>query len=122
MNKIRTILFLLIIVASFTACDKERERKISYFVTNSVDGFSISYRDADGLIQTTWIDTQSKTDKVVVYSYYADPGEIVYMSVTDTVSTSFVQAKIYVDDKVYKEASRTDNTTMPVTVSGSVPY
>ena len=104
-----------------TSCEKS-QHQVSYFVTSSQSGFTISYLDEEGVIQTTSVTTQSASEKVTVYSFFADEGDIVYMSVTDTTVTSFVRARIYVDGKVYKEATRNDNNTMPVTVSGTIPY
>ncbi len=119
----KIIIFLIVSVAVvFSACEKSNTQKVSYFVTNSQKGFNVSYLDETGTIQTTYITTQSANDKKVITTYLADPGDIVYVSVTDTTTSSFVKVRIFVNDKIYKEASRTDNKTMPVTVSGTIPY
>jgi len=104
------------------SCETSNSRKVSYFVTNSQSGFSVSYLDENNTIQSSYISTGSKNDKIVVATYMADPGDIVYVSVLDTTTSSFVKVRIFVDDKIYKEASRTNENTMPVTVSGAIPY
>ena len=116
--------YIIIAAMVFLAagCEKKDSRKVSYFVTNSQAGFNASYLDQDGNLQTVYVATASQTDKKTIYTYMADPGDIVYISVKDTATSSFVKVRIFVDDKVYKEASRTDNKTMPVTVSGTIPY
>lgn len=121
MKKIIILAFFMLAVI-FTACEKSNTQKVSYFVTNSQKGFNVSYLNEEGAIQTSYIATQSANDKKVITTYLADPGDIVYISVTDTTTSSFVKVRIFVNDKIYKEASRTDNKTMPVTVSGTIPY
>jgi hypothetical protein len=120
----KKISFLIIaaLVILVSACEKSNSRKVSYFVTNSQAGFNVSYLDENGAIQSEYITTQSANDKKVLTTYMADAGDIVYISVKDTATTSYVKVKIFIDDKIYKEASRTNDKTMPVTVSGTIPY
>jgi|GEM_PF-1342281 len=118
-------IFLLTIAALTmlgTGCEKSDTRKVSYFVTNSQAGFNVSYLDENGTIQSAYISTASANDKKVITTYLANDGDIVYISVKDTTTSSFVKVRIFIDDKIYKEASRTDDKTMPVTVSGTIPY
>jgi hypothetical protein len=116
------ILFLIAMLLILGSCKKESSHKISYMVTNSQSGFTISYSDANGMITTTHVNTLSQQDKKTIYTGYADEGSIVYASVSDTASNSFAQVFIFIDDKVYKQAMRGTNKTMPAMVSGTVPY
>lgn len=121
MKKIQ-LLALLIFLLPLAACEKADTHKVVYMVTNSDAGFTARYSLGDATVQNTIWTTHSKNDKTVVSSWLAESGDIVYISVLDTLPDSYVQVYIYVDGKVYKQASRTNNTTMPVTVSGVVPY
>jgi hypothetical protein len=120
----KKIIFFMIaaFIMLASGCEKSNSRKVSYFVTNSQAGFTVSYLDENGDIQSTYITTQSANDKKVLTTYMADAGDIVYVSVKDTATSSFVKVRIFIDDKIYKEASRTNDKTMPVTVSGTIPY
>jgi hypothetical protein len=91
-------------------------------VTNSQQGFTISYQNSDGTIVTTAFTTQSQQEKKLIYTGYVDEGSIVYASVKDTTTNSFAQVYIFIDDKVYKQAARGTDKNMPVMVSGTVPY
>jgi hypothetical protein len=110
----------LIILAS--ACEKSNSRKVSYFVTNSQAGFNVSYLDENGTVKSTYITTQSENEKKVITTYMADAGDIVYISVTDTTINSYVMVRIFIDDKIYKQASRANDSIVIVTVSGTIPY
>jgi len=104
------------------ACEQERESvTVKYFVTNSNSGFKVKYQSQDGEIVIKDIITQSKQDKWVV-SFKAQEGDIVYLSVHDTEAASFPKAMIIVNNKIFKQASRTNDTIMPVVVSGTIPY
>lgn len=121
MKKIAIILMIIPFV--LISCNKTaKQKKVMYMVTNSQAGFNASYLRADGTLFTEYRSTGSANDKVTLNSYLANQGDIVYISVLDTTKTSFVKVFVYIDGKVYKQASRTDNTTMPVTVSGTIPY
>jgi hypothetical protein len=116
------LLFLSLVVITITSCEKENAHKVSYMVSSSVAGFNVSYLDNSGELQSMHITTQSANDKKNLCTWYGNEGDIVYISVTDTAASSYVKVKIFVDDKVYKEATRTNVATMPVTVSGCIPY
>ncbi len=116
------ILISLVALIFFSGCEKKNAHKVTYYVTNSQQGFTASYLDATGTLQTEYIPTQSASEKKIIKTYWADAGDIVYISVRDTATLSFVKATIFVDDRVYKEASRTDDNTKPLTVSGTIPY
>ena len=121
MKKILLLTIAALIMLSM-GCEKSDTRKVSYFVTNSQAGFNVSYLDENGTIQSAFISTASANDKKVITTYMANEGDIVYISVKDTMTSSFVKVRIFIDDKIYKEASRTNDKTMPVTVSGTIPY
>ncbi|HOV10945.1 MAG TPA: hypothetical protein PLT47_04350 [Bacteroidales bacterium] len=116
------ILISLVALIIFSGCEKKNAHKVTYYVTNSQQGFTASYLDETGTLQTEYISTQSASEKKIIKTYWANAGDIVYISVRDTATYSFVKATIFVDDKVYKEASRTDDKTKPLTVSGTIPY
>lgn len=116
------ILISAILIIVFSGCEKKNAHKVTYYVTNSQQGFTASYLDETGTVQTEYIGTQSASEKKIIKTYWADAGDIVYISVKDTATFSFVKVTIFLDDKVFKEASRTDDKTKPVTVSGTIPY
>lgn len=121
MRKIAVILIIIPLV--MISCNKAaKQKKVLYMVTNSQAGFKASYRQADGSLFSEYRATGSGNDKVTLTSYLANQGDIVYISVLDTAKSSFVTVFVYIDGKVYKQASRTDNATMPVTVSGIIPF
>jgi len=124
MKKSIYILSLLSFIALifFSSCERDRyEKKITYFVTRSTDGFEATYLlGQDNFIkESIVVNSQEEVWKI---DHYANPGDIVYISVMDTVPNSFVNVRIMIDGKFFKEKSRDDITTKPVTVSGTVPY
>ncbi len=122
MKNLRLIFLLIPLFLWLAACEKEDSHTVSYMVTNSETGFTARYSNEAPVVQTATYSTQSKSDKIVVSSWLAESGDIVYISVLDTTPDSYVQVRVYVDGKIYKQASRTNDNTMPVTVSGVVPY
>jgi hypothetical protein len=71
----KKIVFLIIAVPMLMtlSCEKSNSRKVSYFVTNSQYGFNVSYLDENNTIQSSYISTGSKSDKIVIATYMADP-------------------------------------------------
>ncbi len=114
--------FIVLFPLFFISCENERDTvKIKYLVTNSNNGFTVSYKGENGTIVKKNIETESKEDKWTV-DFPAKQGDIVYLSVLDTEANSFVKAMIIIDGKVYKQSTRTNDTTMPIVVSGTIPF
>jgi hypothetical protein len=107
----------------FFACEKEADpRQVKYLITDSVSGFSVTYTDESGEKQApTFIPAQSEED-IWTMRFTAEPGQILYLSVLDTVPESFTRIQIYVDGKIYKQAIRDNDPTKPAVVSGVVPF
>lgn len=121
MKKIIFLVFILFV--TLVSCNKEAHKKeIVYLVSNSLAGFNASYLDETASIKTSYFTTASANDKVKISTFLADEGDIIYLSVRDTATLSFVKVFIFINGQVYKQASRTNDKTMPVTVSGTVPY
>lgn len=117
----KKILILLVIVFAFISCEKDNyERKVKYLVTKSISGFDVTFLNENGDMIKESIIAGSENDQWT-YSYDAGRGDIVYISVLDTLPTSFVKVQILVDGKIYKQASRDDDYMKPLTVSGVVP-
>jgi len=105
----------------FYACEKDMEtKKVTYQITRSVSGFKVFYKDAKGEIISDSVVTNSAED-VWKYSFDALPRQIVYVSGNYKNINSALEIKILIDGKVYKQASTKYDTTMFVTVSGTVP-
>lgn len=116
------ITMVILFALTFVSCENERESvKVSYLVTNSNSGFTVSYQGEDGEIFKQNITTQSKDEKWTI-NFSAKQGDFVYLSVLDTKANSFVKAMVIINNKVYKQASRTNDTTMPLVVSGVIPF
>jgi hypothetical protein len=112
-----------LIVLAITACEKPLDQKmVKYFVTDSDAGFTVTYTNSEGVKQNPmWVDAASQ-DQEWEMSFMAEPGQVVYLSVLDTVPESFTRVMIYIDGKVYKQGVRDEDPTKPVVVSGTVPY
>ena len=105
------------------SCEKDVEqKKVMYLVTDSVQGFSVSFTGPDGAKQPAQNVAMASEEDEWTYTFMTDPGSVVYLSVTDTLPDSFVKVMIFIDGKVYKQASRDDIPEKPVTVSGTVPF
>jgi methylthioribose-1-phosphate isomerase len=117
------ILFSFILTGLFlSSCEKDRDQhEITYFVTKSVSGFDATYLlGEDNFIEENVV--VNSEAEIWTVSHFAKPGDIVYVSVLDTTASSFVNVRVMIDGKFYKEKTRDDVTTKPVTVSGTVPY
>jgi hypothetical protein len=92
-----------------------------YLVTKSQAGFNVTYLNEDGSKKSEKVVFNSKEDEWK-YSFDAQKGDIVWISVLDTVPESYVRVVIYVNGKVYKQANRDTIRTKPLIVSGVVPF
>lgn len=116
------IISFILLSLFFVSCEHERESvKVTYLVTNSNNGFAVSYQGENGEVIKKNITTQSKDEEWKV-NFSFKQGDIVYLSVLDTEANSFVKAMVIVDGKVFKQSSRTNDTTMPIVVSGAIPF
>lgn len=114
--------FLLFLLLLMISCEKRSEQYVVvYRVLDYKDGFKISYKmNSDTLLQ-------EQVQGVFTLSNYwrkkftAKSGDIVYLSVLDTVINSFSRVQILLDGKIYKEKIRTEDRYMPVVVSGILP-
>lgn len=125
----KKLIILFAISALFFSCEKDEDMKsVKYLVSNSESGFTVIFTDENGEKQPAQAVPAASTDDEWVMTFSAEPGNVVYLAVTDTVRTSFVQVKIFVDGKVYKQGSRAkdpsigEQNLIPVVVSGVVPF
>jgi len=116
----RIIYFLPLLLLVFS-CEKSQEKQISYIISQSVSGFDVNYRVADGTLVKEHIETASAQDKWQ-YSFTADQGDIVFVSAIYKDISSAINVQILIDGKVYKQGSSSQDTVKYVTVSGTVPY
>ncbi len=118
----KKILFILVVLLAFASCEKyDYEHSVQYLVTKSVNGFEVNYLNEDGNVIKENIFANSEDDQWT-YSFAGERGDVVYLSVKDTTASSFVNVRVLVDGKVYKQASRNDDPDVYVTVSGTIPY
>lgn len=117
--KLFVLFFLHFLVVS---CEKRTEQYVvMYRVIEYKDGFKVSYKmNSDTLFQ-------EQVKGVYTLSNYwykkfvAKSGDIVYVSVLDTVINSFSRVQILLDGKIYKEKVRTQDRFKPVVVTGVLP-
>jgi hypothetical protein len=118
-NIFYSMLFLFIIL---TSCEKQSDKiMVTYRVVNYEDGFTVHYKyKSDTLIKKT-INGAYTQSASWSYSFTGKPGEIVYISILDTIENSYSRIQILLDEKIYKEKSRTDDRFMPIVTSGIIP-
>ena len=117
----KKIFYILPFVLLLVSCQKPKEKQISYFITKSVSGFEVNYRNAEGSLVTDHVETASAQDKWQ-YSFDAEEGDIVFVSAIYKDISSSIVVQILIDGKVYKQGSSTHDTIKYVTVSGTVPF
>jgi len=121
--KIYRFLFVLSFISVFTliSCEKNTQPKnVTYEISRSISGFSVTYKDASGELIKEKITTASAED-VWRYSFEGIPRDVIYVSASYKDINSAIRVRLLVDGKVYKEAATKYDTTMFVTVSGIIP-
>jgi hypothetical protein len=120
MKKILVVSILTIF--AFISCEKSVEEvTATYLVTDSDSGFDIRYRNSEGELIFTEVETQSESD-VWEYSFDTDPGEILFVSTNYYDVNSKIKVRILLDGKVFREGSSRYDTLNFVVVSGTVPF
>ncbi len=117
----KKIIFVILIILAFAACEKKADIPVRYLATDAVSGFTLTYRNSAGNLITEEVNVASTEDKWD-YSYKAKKGEIVYLSAIYKDITSGIKLAILVDGKIYKQASSQYDTINYVIVSGTIPY
>ncbi len=108
---------------SFLACEKQIDNvKVTYRVIDFQDGFNVYYKTQSDTLLNLRVDGPYTLANPWIVSFSSEPGEIIYVSVRDTVENSFSRVQVLVDGKIYKEKIRTNDRFMPVTVSGIIPF
>jgi len=119
--RIQTFLTILTVVLCI-ACEKQTDNVlVTYRITDFQDGFKVYYKCMSDTLLSETVERAYTLATPWTYSFTAFPGDIVYVSMTDTVAMSFSRVQIIIDGKVLKQGTRTDDVTMPVVVSGIVP-
>ncbi len=116
-------LIILIIAIAIVAsgCSKITEVKVTYEATSAISEYNLYYLTPEGDLKNSQINPQSAQD-VWRFSYFADEGDIVYVSGRYFDINSALNIMIKVDGKIYKQASNEGDTLKFLTVSGVVPY
>jgi hypothetical protein len=122
-NIFKYSLFLMLLLPLVLSCEKQIDKvKVTYRIINFQDDITVNYKhDSDTLINVK-VEGPYTLATPWVFNFQAEPGQVVYVSMTDTVSNSFSRVQILLDGKIYKEKSRTTDRFMPVVVSGVVPF
>ena len=122
-SKYFSIIILAIFSILFVACEKQTDNvKVTYRIIYFQDGFEVLYRhDSDSLFKQK-VEGVYTLATPWIYSFEAKKGDILYVSMKDTIINSYSRVQILIDGKIYKEKARTQDRLMPVTVSGVVPY
>jgi len=117
----KKIIFVILIIFTFTACEKKADIPVRYLATDAVSDFTVTYRNNAGDIVTETV-TASSTEDKWEHSFKATKGDIVYLSAIYKDITSGIKLAILVDGKVYKQASSQYDTIKYVVVSGTIPF
>ncbi len=118
----KKFIYISLVFLFLVGCEKERQEvAVKYEVSDAYSQTEISYRNSEGEIINETIDFQSIED-VWNIDYKDKRGEIVYVSVRYSDSTSSVNVRILVDGKIYKQGSSINEPNKYVTVSGTIPY
>ncbi len=123
MKKILIVVLVLSTLISFFSCEKRTDEvKVTYRIIDFQDGFTVYYKtNSDTLVKKNITGTYTSSTPWM-YSFMAQPGDIVYVSMTDTVVNSYSRVQILFNGKIFKEKSRTYERFMPVVNSGVIPF
>jgi hypothetical protein len=123
MKKIFIIAIGFFTIALLLSCEKQTDNvKVTYRIINFQDGFTVFYKHSSDTLTKQIVEGAYTTATPWTFSFIAEPGDIVYVSMTDTVINSFSRVQILIDGKIYKEKSRTNDRFMPVVNSGIIPF
>jgi hypothetical protein len=117
----KKLIFLSIILISFSACEKRETKRVEYIATDAVSAYKIAYQNEAGVVVSETVEANSGTDKWK-YAFMAEQGDIVYASGNYKDIGSALKVMVLIDGKVYKQAATRGDTVRYVTVSGVVPY
>lgn len=116
------VLVVLFILLGLTSCEKQpAEYVVTYRVLEYKDGFKVTYKMSTDTLHQEVVEGVYTLANFWQKRFYAKPGNIVYISVLDTVINSFSRVQILVDGKIFKEKTRSEDRFMPVVVSGVLP-
>jgi len=118
---ISSSILLSVLLLIMVSCEKQTEPKtVVYEITRSVSSFNVNYLDAKGQLVKETVHVNSAED-IWRYSFQSLPRKVVHVSANYKDINSAINVRILIDGKVYKQASTKYDTTMYVTVSGTVP-
>ena len=115
------IYLLLFVILLFSSCEKDQDIPVRYLATDAISGYNVIFRTGEGTLITDSVVAASAQDKWE-YTFNAKKGDIVYLSAIYKDINSGIKLVIYVDGKIYKQASNQYDTTNYLIVSGAVPY
>lgn len=117
----RNIIFSILIILLFTACNKTSQKKVTYKATDAVSAYNLQYLNDQNELITVSVEPQSAQD-VWKYEFMSDAGEIVYINGRYKDINSALKIQLLVDGKVYKQGATQGDTLKYLVVSGVVPY
>jgi hypothetical protein len=118
----KRILYVLLLVLLFSACNKEDETIIvQYKASNGYSNTQIKYRNAEGVLVSENINFVGGED-IWTYSFDGKKGDIVFVSARYYDSNSSITLQILLDGKVFKEGTSNNETDEILTISGTIPY
>lgn len=119
---IKKLILLLIVISGVIGCElKDQDVKVTYIVTDSDSGFDVYYQNSDQELIFEKVETNSEEDEWN-YTFVAERGDIVFMSVIYYDVNSKVRAMIKLDEKIYKEGISRYDTVSFLVISGTIPY
>lgn len=123
MKKRMYIVLVSLLSLMMYSCEKQiDEVKVTYRIINFEDGFQVYYKHLSDTLNTEYVPGTYTLATPWMYSFMAEPGDIVYVSMNDTVIDSFSRVQVLLNGKIFKEKIRTTDRFMPVTVSGVIPF
>ena len=119
---IKKLILMLIIISGVIGCElKDQDVKVTYIVTDSDSGFDVYYQNSDQELIFENVETNSEEDEWN-YTFVAERGDIVFMSVIYYDVNSKVRTMIKLDEKIYKEGISRYDTVNFLVISGTIPY
>ncbi len=119
MNKY--LIIISVLLTTLVSCTDLNKKSVEYVATGSISAYNLQYLDDKNELVDVKIVPQSAQDSWT-YGYFADEGDILYISGNYKDINSSLKLMILVNGKVYKLASNSSDTTKYLTVSGTVPY
>ncbi len=117
----KKIFLLMGVLYLFSSCSDTSQVSVTYTASGSVSAYDLEYIDQSGELISIKVNPESAQDSWSV-SYFADKGDIVYLSGYYKNVNSSLDLMILLDGKTHKQATSVGDTLSYLTLSGTIPY